>query len=256
MRKKSKNTFRLNPDWMLRKPIDFEYNKYRLLDYIQKCEKGFDNLEIYPDFIEISLHLANIQSLYKSNKVLFTEKSLDVYDDDLFLKDLIKKDIKKLSEEEEKELGKTLMYSIEKLLDTFNIAKSIWNLAYDNMEVILRKNKNNVSYGKGFCFYYKKDDDDLYVWEFLFEENMETGHNKFNINLIYQDKPSELSLMTIIEENTTFNYIEFFKELPVFEVKSTQFFPMEKTFIPIMKRRIMTYMYQLGFSKTTKFFEV
>ncbi len=34
---------------------------YTLLDYLQKCEKNFDSFQIYPDFVELSLHLANIQ---------------------------------------------------------------------------------------------------------------------------------------------------------------------------------------------------
>ena len=39
MGRKKKLSFKLNPEWMLKEPLDFEYNKYTLLDYIQKCEK-------------------------------------------------------------------------------------------------------------------------------------------------------------------------------------------------------------------------
>jgi hypothetical protein len=148
------------------------------------------------------------------------------------------------------------MYSIDKLMEAFNIAKSIWNIAFDNIEIAIRKNKNNIKFGMGYCFYYKKDDDVLYVWEFEFEENKDSGLNKCNINLIYKEVPSELSLMTIIEEKTTLYEFDFFSELPIFEVKSTQYFPMDKTFVPIMKRKIVTYMYQLGFSKPTKVIEI
>ena len=62
MARKKKLSFKLNPEWMLKAPLDFEYNKYTLLDYLQKCEKNYENFELYPDFVEISLHLANIQS--------------------------------------------------------------------------------------------------------------------------------------------------------------------------------------------------
>ena len=70
MGRNKKASFKLSPEWMLKEPIDFEYNKYTLLDYLQKCEKRFNNLEIYPDFVELSLHLANIQSLVKENTLL------------------------------------------------------------------------------------------------------------------------------------------------------------------------------------------
>ena len=46
MGRKKKIPFKLNPEWMLKEPLDFEYNKYTLLDYLQKCEKNFDNFEI------------------------------------------------------------------------------------------------------------------------------------------------------------------------------------------------------------------
>jgi hypothetical protein len=44
MARKKKISFKLNPEWMFKEPLDFEYNKYTLLDYLQKCEKNFDNL--------------------------------------------------------------------------------------------------------------------------------------------------------------------------------------------------------------------
>ena len=55
MSRKKKIAFKLNPEWMFKEPLDFEYNKYTLLDYIQKCEKGFDKMEIYT-LILLSYH--------------------------------------------------------------------------------------------------------------------------------------------------------------------------------------------------------
>jgi len=49
MPKRKKISFKLNPEWMLKEPVDFEFNKYTLLDYLQKCEQRFNNLEIYPE---------------------------------------------------------------------------------------------------------------------------------------------------------------------------------------------------------------
>ena len=67
MGRKKKMLFKLNPEWLLKEPIDFEYNKYTLLDYLQKCEKGFDKLEIYPDFVELSLNLKRISYKIQTN---------------------------------------------------------------------------------------------------------------------------------------------------------------------------------------------
>ena len=100
MGRKKKIPFKLNPEWMMKEPLDFEYNKYTLLDYLQKCEKSLDKFEIYPDFVELSLHLANIQSLTKENILLLTDKKFKSCDDEILLKDLYPKKPRELSEEE------------------------------------------------------------------------------------------------------------------------------------------------------------
>ena len=81
MPRRKKIDFQLDPEWMLKEPVDFEFNKYTLLNYIQKCEKRFEKLEIYPDFVELSLHLANLQSLVKEKTLLLTDKKFKSYDD-------------------------------------------------------------------------------------------------------------------------------------------------------------------------------
>ena len=155
MARKKKMSFKLNPEWMLKEPLDFEYNKYTLLDYIQKCEKSLDKYEIYPDFVELSLHLANMQSLTKEHTLLLTDKKFESCDDEIMLKDLYPKKPRELSEEEEKELNKTIQYSNNKLYDTFNLAKSIWNLAFDNVEISIKKNKGHIGSGMGYVFNYR-----------------------------------------------------------------------------------------------------
>ena len=152
MGRKKKILFKLNPEWMLKEPLDFEYNKYTLLDYLQKCEKRFDNFEIYPDFVELSLHLANLQSLVKENTLLLTNKKFESCDDEILLKELYPKKPRELTEEEESELDKTIKFSGNKLFDTFNIAKSIWNLAYDTVQISLKKNKQNINSRFGYIF--------------------------------------------------------------------------------------------------------
>jgi hypothetical protein len=135
METKKNISFKLNPEWMYKEPIDFEYNKYTLLGYLQKCEKSFENLEIYPDFVELSLHLANVQSIIKENTLLLTEKKFESCDDEILLKELYTKKPRKLSEDEEDELDKTIKFSGPKLFDAFNIAKSIWNIAFESIDL-------------------------------------------------------------------------------------------------------------------------
>jgi hypothetical protein len=231
---------------MFKEPLDFEYNKYTLLDYLQKCEKRFDNFEIYPDFVELSLHLANLQSLAKENTLLLTKKKFESCDDEILLKELYPKKPRQINSEEEIELDKTIRFSGNKLFDAFNVAKSIWNIAYDSVEISLKKNKNSLGYGQGYIFNYSKEDEKLYVWEFEIKKlKKDQFNNKTHINLIYSGAPDSLTLANIIDTSSTWNTSDICHDLPVFEMKCTQKFPMDATLIPIMRRKVMAYIFQI-----------
>lgn len=246
MGRKKKMAFKLNPEWMFKEPLDFEYNKYTLLDYLQKCEKGFDKFELYPNFVEISLHLANIQSLVKENTLLLTDKKFESYDDEILVKELISKKPRKLSEEEEIELDKTLRYSGTKLYDAFNVAKSIWNIAFESIDLYLRKNKKGLIAGTGYIFFEKKQNETLYVWEYEIKpDKKDKSSNKTHLNLIYEG-PLDVSFVSdIIDTHSRWNHTDYYHILPIFEVKCGQNFPFEQTMVPIIKRKVMSYVFQV-----------
>lgn len=255
MARKKKMSFKLNPEWMLKEPLDFEYNKYTLLDYIQKCEKNLDNFEIYPDFVELSLHLANMQSLVKENTLLLTDKKFDSCDDEILIKDLYPKKPREMSKEEEDELQKTLHYSNNKLFDTFNLAKSIWDIAFNNVEISVKKNKGSLISGMGYVFYYRKTENKVYVWEYQIKKRRKNTTNRTILNKIYENTPEDTTLSSIIETNSSFNKYDYYKTLPIFEMQCNQDFPMDQTVIPIMKRKITSYVYQIFTSARAKNFD-
>ena len=246
MARRKKIPFKLNPEWMLKEPLDFEYNKYTLLDYLQKCEKNLDRYEIYPDFVELSLHLANVQSLGKENILLLTDKKFESCDDEIFIKDLYPKKPRELTSEESEELDKTIEYSNGKLFDAFNFAKSIWNVAYETVEISLKKNKDNLIAKVGYIFHYEKVADKIFVWEYKLKiPKGDITNIKTFITKIYEESPNDNNLVSIIETSSTFTKIENKIELPIFEMKCNQNFPMEQTIVPIMKRKITSYIFQI-----------
>lgn len=246
MPRKKKISFRLNPEWLYKEPVDFEYNKYTILDYLQKCERRFENFEIYPDFVELSLHLANLQSLMKENTLLLTEKKFEDFDDEILLKELFAKKPPELDTEEQTEIDKTINYSAKKVFDTFNIGKSIWNIVYDSIHLTLKKNKENISSGMGYVFYYDTKENLVYVWEFLVKKGKNDILNyKTYLNLIHKEEKNTDSLSDIISNKTTWKENELYKEYPIFEIKCNQKYPMSETFVPMIRRKIMSYIFQI-----------
>ena len=246
MGRKKKIAFKLNPEWMYKEPLDFEYNKYTLLDYLQKCDESFDKFELYPNFVELSLHLANIQSISKENTLLLTDKKFESPDDEILVKELTPKKPRKLTETEENELDKTLRFSGPKLFDAFNIAKSIWNIAFESIDLYLRKNKNNLVSGSGYVFFYRKSEEKLYVWEYeIRPDKKDKSTNRTHLGLISVGDVDEMTLTEIIENKSKWNGTNFYKNLPIFEIKCSQNFPFEETMVPIIKRKVMSYIFQV-----------
>jgi len=240
MGRNKKNQFKLNPEWMFKKPLDFEYNKYTLLDYLQKCESTLNKMELYPDFIELSLHLANVQSIYKQKKLLTTKKKFESCDDEILVRDLTQTPFGDLTQEENIELEKTITYSGIKLFDTFNFAKSIWNLVYDNVDVFLRKNKDNLSQKRGFVFFVRKETGNLIVWQYVIKKQ-NRDFEKLVLHQIFEGSIIETGISQAIDSTTSFSN---YNKLPIFEVKCSQYFPMEQTFLPMIKRKLQSYILQ------------
>lgn len=238
---RKKQHFKLKPDWMFSQPIDFEYNKYTLLDYIQKCEKSFDDFKIYPDFVEVSLHLANLQSLMKERTLLLTKKRFEHPDDEILVKELYPKIVTGLTEEEFAEIEKTIMFSGNKLLDTFNIGKSIWSIVYESTTINIKRNKKYFNSGRGFIYFPIKEIKKVLVWEFTLKKYR--GDVKMYMQLIWEGNPEGLRIFDICQENSSWKDSQI-HNLPLFEVLTNNKFPMEETMIPMIKRKIVGFILQ------------
>jgi hypothetical protein len=200
-------------------------------------------MEVYPMFIELSLHLGNMQTLLTQNKILYTDRKLTSNDDELVLSDLKVKDIPVLDDEELVEYHKILKNSQPQLYDYFNFAKSIWSIVYDSIEVVVKKNKNNLQSKSGFFSY--KTEEKLYIWQYTTRKVYKTkGQTKTSLKLIFEGQQDNLTISQIIstfsktyEKNNENTY-------PVFEVFCSDMFPLEQTLVPIFKRKILSYIHQ------------
>ncbi len=233
----------MNTDWMFEKPIDKEHKEYKLLSYFQKMGEKLDNLELYPSFIELSLHLANVQTLIKDGKIVYTNKRFSSVDDELLVRDLKIKDIPEMDDSEKEEFIKILTYTAPKMLEYFNIAKSVWTIVFDSVDVKPRRNKKNSSNTTGFFYYVGKSTNKKCVWKYDVKQvSKKSPERKTTTSLIFSDT-TDLTISKIID-----NFSEVDKtlngKLPVFEMTCNGEFPVEQTLLPLFKRKLITYVGQ------------
>lgn len=246
--------FNMDTDWLIHEPIDFEHKKYILLAYFKKLDKILDQNKIYPTFIELSLHLASIQTLIKENVILYTDKIFKSCDDEVLLKELKAKELPNLSPEEKNEIDKILKYSSPKFFEYFNIVKSYWSLIYDSISVSVKRNKKNLKIGKGYMTFSYKKTNKIYVWEYEIKKYTPELNEYFTeIKLIYEDDKKNLNFNDIIENFSTFSN-DLKKLSPVFNMKAADEYPLDETLLPLFRRKLMSYILQSVRLETIKNF--
>lgn len=244
--KKTKKNFDfiMDTDWLFNGILDAEQKQYVLLDYFQKLNKYFEEMKIYPMFIELSLHLGNIQTLINSDKILYTEKKFTTNDDELLLSDLKVKDIPVLATEEVDEYKKILKNSQPQLFDYFNFAKSLWSVVYESINIKVRKNKSNIKSKVGF-FYYLNDDEVLYIWQYTTKKVYKVeNQTKTHLKQIFEGDKGDLTVEEIISTFSKTYEKNGEKSCPIIEVKCSNIFPLKETLLPIFKRKILSYINQ------------
>ena len=242
MARKKKIEFLMNTDWMFEKPIDREHKEYKLLSYFQKMGEKLDNMELYPGFIELSLHLANMQTLLKDRKLLYTNKRFSSVDDELLVKDLKIKDVPEMSNEEHQEFIQILTYTAPRMLQYFGVAKAVWESVFDSINLKVKKNIKNILSPKGYFYYINEDI--ISIWEYEKKPAAKgSPESKVFVNLIYSDNKNDLTIPKIISTFSQWN-LENKSKLPVVEMISKGDFPINETLLPLFKRKLISYVDQ------------
>lgn len=240
----------MDTDWLFEDPIDREHKEYKLLSYFQKMGEKLDNMELYPGFIELSLHLANVQTLIREKKLIYTDKKFDSIDDELLVRDLKIKKIPELSQNESEEFVKILTFTAPRLLEYFNIAKSLWSIVFDTISINVKKNKKNIQSKKGYFYYNEKKSGNLYVWEYNIKPAArKSPEEKTLVNLIYSEPKLKLTIPKIINTFSQWNDEDEKSSLPVFEMVCSDIFPINETLLPLFKRKLINIIRQSHFEK-------
>jgi len=104
----------METNWVFQEPIDFEHKQYVILDYLQKVDKQLTSLKLYPNFQQISFHLANINLIIEKGQFLTLNRNLKDPDDEILISDLIANEVPLFTREEIGEIYNSCVFSSEK----------------------------------------------------------------------------------------------------------------------------------------------
>jgi hypothetical protein len=239
--KKDKSMFKMNTNWIFEEPIDFEHKQYILFNYLKHCDRKIDKFEVYPIYTELSIHLANLQSISSDFKSIYFEKKIENVDDEILISDLKYKPISITNESDFNELNEIIKFAGQKILNYFNIVKSVWTIVYDSISVKVIQEKN---LSENIGYFYNEKNNERHLWKYQIEKRERlTIDSKMNVI------PVKLSEET--QNNFVFNF-DMEKKLPIFELKAVYDFPLESSLLPAFKRKILNYIIQKNTLKNLK----
>jgi hypothetical protein len=235
-KKNKKPMFRLGTDWVFSEPIDFEHKQYLLYDFLQYADKKIEKFEIYPIYTEISLHLANLQSISNEFKTLYFTKEFQNIDDEVLISDLKYKPLNIKSEKEFDEFNEIVKFAGQKILNYFNIVKAVYTIVYDSISVQIIKNPKSQNLDSGFIHLKKGNENHVWIYNIEKRDRL-TIDTKMNLTkLDISENVNDIN--ALIEKH------DGKKHLPVFLLTATYDFPFEPTLIPAAKRKVLNYLIQ------------
>jgi hypothetical protein len=233
---RKKKHLKLSPEWIVDHTPDFEYHYYKLMDFIKYSDSQIDKFELYPLFSEVSLHLANLQSISNDSKYITINKKFKSVDDEILITDLKFNSLPDMSDNEIKEFDKILKYSGQKIFEYFNIVKALWTISYDSISIniVNREKFETIENGYFYCQYQGV----TYIWKYSVKiSDVVRFDYKKGATLVYEEK-NEKDVFDILKEINEDN------TLPVFEMSVKNDLPLENTLLPIFKRKLLTYITQ------------
>jgi len=241
---------RLDTDWFLEDPIDFEHKQYILFDYISKVQEDLDNFQLYPCFQEVSLHVANMSKVIDKKKYITLKRYPEEIDDEILMSDLIFNNIPEKYNKDWGEIKKIAIFAREKFTDLFLIAKSVWSLIYDAVNIEIVKNEDIIAKkkpGAGYFFLIYNDEFYLYFYN-LRRIHPKVLENKCEIELKYKGPVDDYNKLIWehggeeTDEKSTKE--EKLARRPVFRIYYSKKYPLEGAILSLARRKIMNHIFQ------------
>lgn len=240
-------------DWIIQEPIDFEYKQYLILDYVKKAEEKLDRFELYPTFQELAIHFASMSRVKDHGQIITLKELPEEVDDEILITDLIYNTILYNSMEDRESILYTAEYANEKFKDLFMMAKSLWSVVNDSINLELKNNLDNAKGGWGYFYFIYESE--LHIYEFSLRKlKPTTQENKCYFTKIYQGEVRSVETLILENYHKGYNATYFMEHhsddsseillRPIFKVSFTQSFPLEGSLLSLSRRKVMNYIFQ------------
>lgn len=231
---------KLSFDWFVDGLIDYEYKKYLLLAYLQNVEDAFSKNKLYPVLSDLVYHFRNLTN-YKQNKINL---------EDQFPKKVSHIDWEKLSFIYQQNIPENnLIQEIDDIVDYAIIQVKEYidkgTLLYNHIDSKIEIKPIGIVpiYKKeGYLFIQNGKEENILVYQYNIRIFGTEDDKSIGISINFLDT-YEASINTTYE-TIKLKLLKIKKDLPnpaTYSVESDTYYPAEETFVPITKRKLLSY---------------
>lgn len=235
----------LNPNWITEGWIDFEYKKYLLLDYLQEVNRQFGQKKLYPTLSEIISHFQNLRQL-KEQKAIVSQsfpKAISKIDFENF----VLKYQRLIAEEKCMEELETIMdFAIPQFQNRMESGRELYASVENDLEIFpVGIVPVNPELGYLFLSGRESRQTKIYEYQITLFENSEEKFRGIKMEYICT---STRSLMNTYE-NIKCDLLKGKQKVSTpgtFVIESHHEFPLRETLLPVAKRTLVRYLYNLN----------
>lgn len=234
---KNKEDFALSPGWMFESPIDFEYKKYKILSFFKKTNKLIDEKKLFPTLMKLNFLFLNSLTILKEYRIYDFRKKLSRIDDEILFSNLISVLPPIINNEEKEEIIKITAYFIEKIVFLLERSKGLELEAREKVKLKVIKNSENIRFSEGFINFFNGIKEETLKYKINKKYQMELIN--FKPKRTVSKKPKEI----LKRYNNSVKNFSLLNGLPLIELLNEDNLPLDETFLPIAKRKIIGLVY-------------
>jgi hypothetical protein len=234
----------LDPNWVTSGLLDFEFKKYILLDYLQKCHNAFRQNKLYPPLSDLCLHYKNLQDLQAGLSQLEKHFHKDMTHVDSKLLQLHYEQ-NELKNQEIETIQEIIAFAIPSLRETIAEGKDIYECIEQHIDIqpvgIVPLHKD-----EGYLFIHTTTHPEVHVYRYHHKTIVQHFENYRQLAVEYVTHAT-LSLAHTLE-SIKLELIRNNQELPqpaAFDCACSLAVPLHDTLIPIAKRAVLKHLSQL-----------
>lgn len=228
----------LSNNWVFEGHIDFEYKKYLLLAYVQRCKEHFGKSKLYPPLGELVEHYRNLNDL-KESFITLNETFPKEFSGFDFNKLQLMYEQKQAQDQVISTITEIVEFALPNIQETLEEGKEIYEFVETNLE-ISPLGIIPVYNREGYLLINEDKSTDVHIYGYHHSIISTPSDNMHSLQLNYLKK--ETRSVSNSFENIKLNLIRTFSHLPqpaAYLCLSKMSFPLFETLLPVTKRLLM-----------------